>query len=89
MVEQEKKPAGAGKKKNYRFRQRSGPPKSTYKSKVAGIEDDTFNVGASSNPAKFSKSLKNIETYAQRMYKISNKNCQGNQKHATSNIQSS
>jgi hypothetical protein len=63
MREQEKKPAGAGKKKNYRFGQRSGPPKSTYKSKAAGLKDDTFNVGASSDLAKFSKSLKNIETY--------------------------
>ena len=29
----------------------------------------TFNVGASSNPAKFSKLLKNIENYIQKTYK--------------------
>jgi hypothetical protein len=74
MTEKEKKPAGAGKKKNYRFGQRYGPPKSAYKSKVvAGIKDDTFDVRASSDPSKFSKSLKNIETYIQRMYKMLDK----------------
>ncbi len=30
----------------------------TYKSKVAGLEDNTFDVGAASDPAKFSKLLK-------------------------------
>jgi hypothetical protein len=39
-----------------------------YKSRQEGLEDDTFNVGASSDPAKFSKSLKNIETYIQKNY---------------------
>ena len=43
--------------------------RSTYKSKVQGLESDTFNVGASSNSAKFSKSLKNIENYIQKTYK--------------------
>ena len=43
--------------------------RTTYKSKVAGLEDDTFNVGAASDPAKFSKSLKNIENYIQKTYK--------------------
>jgi hypothetical protein len=38
----------------------------TYKSKLAGLEDDTFNVGAASVPAKFSKLLKNIENYIQK-----------------------
>jgi len=32
-------------------------------------ENDNFDVGASSNPAKFSKSLKNIENYIQKTYK--------------------
>jgi hypothetical protein len=36
---------------------------------VQGLENDTFDVGASSNPAKFSKSLKNIENYIQKTYK--------------------
>ena len=43
--------------------------RSTYKSKVQGLENDTFDVGASSDPAKFSKSLKNIENYIQKTYK--------------------
>ena len=43
--------------------------RTTYKSKVAGLEDDTFDVGAASDPAKFSKSLKNIENYIQKTYK--------------------
>jgi hypothetical protein len=33
----------------------------TYKSKVAGLEDNIFDVGAASNPARFSKLLENIE----------------------------
>jgi hypothetical protein len=40
-----------------------------YKSRLEGLEDNTFNVGASSNPAKFSKLLKNNETYIQKKYK--------------------
>jgi hypothetical protein len=36
---------------------------------VQGLKNDTFNVGASSNHAKFSKSLKNIENYIQKTYK--------------------
>jgi hypothetical protein len=43
--------------------------RTTYKSKVAGLEDDTFNVGAASDPAKFSKLLKNIENYIQKTYR--------------------
>jgi hypothetical protein len=39
-----------------------------YKSKVEGLQYGTFHVGALSNPAKFSKSIKNIETYIQRTY---------------------
>jgi hypothetical protein len=58
MAEQEKKPATAMRKKNYRFKNRAGQsgPKSTYKSNVIGLEEDTVDVGASSNPEKFSKS---------------------------------
>jgi hypothetical protein len=41
----------------------------TYKSKVAVLKDDMFNVGAASDPAKFSKSLKNIENYIQKPYR--------------------
>ena len=36
---------------------------------MQGLENDTFNVGASSNPAKFTKLLKNIEQYIQKTYK--------------------
>jgi hypothetical protein len=41
----------------------------TYKSKVAGLEDDTFDVGVASDPKKFSKLLKNIENYIQKTYR--------------------
>jgi hypothetical protein len=37
--------------------------RSTYKSKVQGLENNTFNVEALSNSAEFSKLLKNIENY--------------------------
>jgi hypothetical protein len=43
--------------------------RTTYKSKAAGLEDDTFDVGAASNPAKFSKSLKNLKNYIQKTYR--------------------
>jgi len=75
MAEQKKKPDGAdGKKKKFyrysgRFARGETAGRSTYKSKVQGLENDTFNVGASSDPAKFSKSLKNIENYIQKTYK--------------------
>jgi hypothetical protein len=36
---------------------------------VQGLENDTFNVGALSNPTKFCKLLKNIENYIQKTYK--------------------
>jgi hypothetical protein len=42
----------------------------TFKSKVTKLEEDTFNVGASSDPARFSKSLKAIKTYIQKTYKM-------------------
>ena len=72
MAEQEKKTATAARKKNYRFGNRAGQsgPKSIFKSNVIGLEEDTFDVGASSDPAKFSKSLKNIENYIQKTYKM-------------------
>ena len=40
-----------------------------YKSAVVRLENDTFDVGAWSDPAKFSKSLRNIENYIQKTYK--------------------
>jgi hypothetical protein len=71
MVEEEKKPGGADnrKKKFYGRFAKGAAGRSTYKSKVQGLENDTFNVGASSNPAKFSKLLNNIENYIQKAYK--------------------
>jgi hypothetical protein len=71
MVEQEKKPGGADnrKKKFYGRFARGAAGRSTYKSKVQGLENNTFDVGASSNPAKLSKSLKNIKNYIQKTYK--------------------
>ena len=43
MAEQEKKPATAVRKKNYRFGNRAGQsgPKSIFKSNVIGLEEDT------------------------------------------------
>ena len=72
MAEQEKKPATAARKKNYRFGNRAGQsgPKLIFKSNVIGLEEDTFDVGVSSDPAKFSKLLKNIENYIQKTYKM-------------------
>ncbi len=43
-----------------------------FKSRLEGLEDDIFDTGASSDPAKFSKLLKNIETYIQKKYKCRN-----------------
>ena len=68
MAEQEKKPTIAARRKNHRFGARAGQSgqKSTYKSKVNGLEEDTFDVGASGDPAKFSKSPKSIKDYIQK-----------------------
>ncbi len=46
MAEQEKKPAIAARRKNHQFgnRARQSGQKSTYKSKVIGLEEDTFDV---------------------------------------------
>ncbi len=55
MTEQEKKPSGAdGKKKKFysgQFARGAMTSRSTYKSKVQGLESDTLDVGASSNPS--------------------------------------
>ena len=69
MAEQEKKPGTAdGKKKKFyrQFAKEATLGRGTYKSKVQGLECNTFNVGASSDPTKFSKLLKNIESYIQK-----------------------
>ncbi len=58
MADQDKKPAGAenkGKKFHGRYAKGMAAGRTTYKSKVAGLEDNTFDVGAASDPAKFSK----------------------------------
>ncbi len=72
MADQDKKPAGA-KNKRKKFYGQYGKGmaagRTTYKNKVAGLEDDTFDVGAANDPAKFSKSLKNIENYIQKIYR--------------------
>ena len=72
MAEQETKTAKfAGKKNRYWFNNqgRNQTTKTNYKSKVTELEDEVFDVGASSDPAKFSKSLKSIENYIQKNYK--------------------
>ncbi len=72
MAEQEKKPGeGDGRKKKFygRFAKGGTVGRSMSKSKVQGLENDTFDVGASSDPAKFSKLLKNIKNYIQKTYK--------------------
>ncbi len=72
MAEQEKKPGeGDGRKKKFygQFAKGGTVGRSSYKSKVQGLENDTFDVGASSNPAKFSMSLKYIKNYIQKTYK--------------------
>jgi hypothetical protein len=63
------KTAKAGKKNRYRFNNRGNQAtKTSYKSKVAELEDEVFDVGASSDPTKFSKLLKSIENYIQMNY---------------------
>ena len=71
MSEQDQtKMAKAGKKNKYRFNNRGNQAtRTSYKSKIAELEDDVFDVGAASDPAKFSKSLKSIENYIQVNYK--------------------
>jgi hypothetical protein len=75
MAEPEKKPATAAhNRKSYQFGNRAGQAgaKSTFKSKVTELKEDKFDVGASSDPARFSKSLKvkAIKTYIQKTYKM-------------------
>jgi hypothetical protein len=70
MAESEKKRATAvHNRKSYWFgnRARQARGKLTFKSK---FKEDTFDVGASSDPARFSKSLKAIKTYIQKTYKM-------------------
>ena len=71
MAEQETKMVrAAGKKGRHRFNNRGNQTtKTSYKSKVAELEDKVFDVGASSEPAKISKLLKSIENYIQKNYK--------------------
>jgi hypothetical protein len=74
MAEEDKKLAvGARRKKNNynRFGGRPFPQsKSPYMSNVVEIKDDRFHVGSSSDPTKYSKLLKSIQTYIQRTYKM-------------------
>jgi hypothetical protein len=71
MAEQEKKPAVAGKKKHYRFGRRNPQPRSSpYTSNVLEIKNNIFDMGTTSDPKKFTKSLNNIETYIQMTYKM-------------------
>ena len=70
MAEQETKTRAAGKKNKYWFNNRGNQTtKTSYKSKVVELEDDVFDVGALSDPAKFSKLLKSIRNYIQKNYK--------------------
>ena len=72
MAEQEKEPGGADNKKKtlYRwFTKGVVASRSTYKSKVQGCENNKFDLGAMSNPGKFSKLQKSIKNYIQKTYK--------------------
>jgi hypothetical protein len=58
------KMAKVGKKNRYRFNNWGNQAtKTSYKSKVANLEDEVFDTGAWSHPAKLSKLLKSIENY--------------------------
>ena len=67
-AEQKKQPnGGRGGRRYCRFNQNQ-ESKMNYKSKVVGLEDDVFSVGASSDSAKFSKSIKqSIENYIKNL----------------------
>ena len=71
MSEQDQtKMAKAGKKNRYRFNNRGNQAtRTSHKIKIAKLEDEVFDVGAASDSAKFSKSLKSIENYIQMNYK--------------------
>jgi hypothetical protein len=58
------------KKKFYGRFAKGAAGRSMYKSKVQGLENNTFDVGALNNPAKFSKSLKTSRTTFKRHTKI-------------------
>jgi hypothetical protein len=60
------KMAKAGKKNIYQFNNRGNQATRT---RIAKLEDEVFDVGAASDPAKFSMSLKSIENYIQMNYK--------------------
>jgi hypothetical protein len=64
-------PGGKGKKKRHHrvFVRGAATAKLDYKSAVVGLENDTFDVGVWSEPAKFSKLLRNIKNYIQKTYK--------------------
>ena len=62
MTEQEKKPGAVLPPKQRkqglnRYQKGNISSAKSYKSKTVGLEDDTFDVGAASEPVKFSKSL--------------------------------
>jgi hypothetical protein len=60
-------------KNRYRFNNWGNQAtKTSYKSKIAKLKDELFDLGAAGNPAKFSKSLKSIENYIQMDYKTCN-----------------
>ena len=42
--------------------------KTKYKTKISGLEEDTYKVGKAKFAAKFQKSTKNIALYVQRKY---------------------
>jgi hypothetical protein len=66
------KMAKAGKKNRYQFNNRGNQAtKTSYKSKIAELENEVFDVGAVSTLMKFSMSLKSIENYIQ----INHKTC--------------
>ena len=71
MSEQDQtKLAKARKKNRYQFNNRGNQAtKTRYKSKIAKLGDEVFDIGAASDPAKFRKSLKSIENYIQMNYK--------------------
>jgi hypothetical protein len=66
-----KSPGGKRKTKRYHraFARGAVTAKLGYKSAIVGLKNDTFDVGAWSDPAKFSKLLRNIKNYIQKTYK--------------------
>jgi hypothetical protein len=66
-AEQKKQPAGV-QKKYYRFHRTQHENKTSYKSKMVGLEEDAFNLGSTSDATKFSKSIKSIKNYIQKTF---------------------